>query len=396
MKIRQKFEFYNFILLAAPIALIGVVSVLFLIIFVMTFPVEEIYSSRAALINPIMLMRAIGTFFNNNPSAITYLLLYILLCITICVITSTIITRRLSGSLESPIRRLRNNVDEIRNGSLNFEVIGSEFDELDDLAEGVDAMRRALLLAREREAQLRHERNMLIANISHDLKTPITSIRGYIDGIHDGVADTPEKLEKYLHTIKSKTNIIDELVSNLSTFARLETNGLDFRTSNGDLRDLVLDVIDSYRIDFEDNGIEFYADILPQPLVVNIDGEKMRRVLTNLIDNSIKYRTTENPQIEIKCFAVENNAYITVSDNGQGISQSEIPHIFDSFYRTDSSRTSQIKGNGLGLSIAKQITEKHNGKLWIQSDGHSKGCKATICLPVTKGAVNEENSYNRR
>ncbi len=388
MKIRQKFEFYNFILLAAPIALIGVVSVLFLIIFVMTFPVEEIYSSRAALINPLTLMRAIGTFFNNNPSAITYLLLYAVICITICVITSTILTRRLSEKLESPIRQLRNNVDEIRNGSLAFEVMGSEFDELDDLAEGVDAMRRALIMARDREEQLKHERNMLIANISHDLKTPVTSIRGYIDGIYDGVADTPEKLDKYLRTIKAKTDIIDELVSNLSTFARLETNGLEFNMVNGDLRDLVLDVIDSYRIDFEENSIAFEAEISSQPLIVNIDGEKMRRVLTNLIDNSIKYRAKKDAGIEIKCFSEDSNAYITVTDNGQGIAQNEIPHIFDSFYRTDSSRTSQIKGNGLGLSIAKQITDKHNGRLWLQSEGTGKGSKATICLPLSKGADN--------
>ncbi|MGM9937272.1 MAG: sensor histidine kinase [Candidatus Ornithomonoglobus sp.] len=384
MKIRQRFESYNFILLTAPIAIIGVVSVLFLIIFVMKFPVEEMQITRASLINPVTLTRAVGAFFTNHPAAVTYIITYALICIAVCAVTSTILTRRLSQSLEKPIRELRDNVDKIREGSLSFEVMGSDYDELDDLCEGFDSMRRELLLAREREEQLKHERNMLIANISHDLKTPVTSIKGYIDGINDGIADTPEKLERYLNTIKSKADTIDELVSNLSTFAKLEVSGLEFSMSRGDLRDLVLDVMDGYRLDMERNGIETHIDLGTEALWVNIDGEKMRRVLTNLIDNSIKYRNPEGCLIEVRCFADEGSAYAAVKDNGMGIEPKELSRVFDSFYRTDSSRSSQIKGNGLGLGIAKQITEKHRGRLWLRSDGINKGTTATISLPLAE------------
>jgi histidine kinase len=223
---------------------------------------------------------------------------------------------------------------------------------------------------------------MLIANISHDLKTPITSIKGYIDGINDGVADTPEKLSRYLNTIKSKADMIDDLVSNLSTFAKLEVSGLTFNTEQGDLRDLLLDVLDSYRIDLEQCGIELSIEISPTPLTVRIDGDKMRRVLTNIIDNSIKYRLPESKLLDVKCFADSGSAYIIIKDDGMGIAAGELTRVFDSFYRADSSRTSQIKGNGLGLGIAKQITEKNGGRLWLRSDGINKGTTVTLNLPL--------------
>lgn len=386
MKIRQRFSYYNFIMLITPIVLIGVVSVLFLIIFMIKFPVAGTeYFSRAALINPFNLMNAIGKFFSGNPTAIMYVFIYIIVCIAICSVTNTIITRRMASEFEKPLRELRSNMDTIRNGDLNFEVVGSELDEIDDLCEGFDSMRRALVYSREKENQLKQERNMLIANISHDLKTPVTSIKGYIDGINDGVADTPEKLKRYLDTIKAKAGVIDELVSNLSTFSKLELSGLDFNMSRGDLRDLILDVADSYKIDFERAGMTLETEICNEPLPVQIDGEKMRRVMNNLIDNSLKYRRADSAAVKISCFTDEGNAYVTVQDDGIGIEPKELNNVFESFYRTDRSRTSQVKGNGLGLSIAKQITEKHGGRLWLRSAGINKGTTATLCLPLSAG-----------
>lgn len=384
MKIRKRFEYYNFILLAAPIAVIGVVSVLFLIIFVMKFPVEEMEITRASLINPLTLTRAAGAFCANHPAAVTYIIVYALICVAVCAAISTILTRRLSRSLEKPIRELRDSVDKIRDGSLSFEVMGSDYDELDDLCEGFDAMRRELLLAGERETRLKHERNMLIANISHDLKTPLTAIKGYIDGINDGVADTPEKLGRYLDTIRRKAEVIDDLVSNLSTFAKLEVSGLEFNMTGGDLRDLLLDVLDGFRLDLERSGIELETEFCAEPLVVDIDGEKLRRALANLIDNAIKYRSGADSKITVRAFAGEGGAYVVISDNGVGIEPRELPKVFDSFYRADSSRSSRVKGNGLGLGIARQIVERHGGRLWLRSEGIGKGTSATISLPAAK------------
>lgn len=384
MKLRQKFEYYNFISTITPIALIGVVSIAFLIIAILKFPVEELFLTRTQLLNPLVLIQALGQFFTAHPLSVSYLILYVVLCIMIFVTTNTIFTRRLASSLEKPIRELRDNIDKIRDGSFSFNVMGSDYDELDNLAEGFDSMRRSLMLAREREELLKEERNMLIANISHDLRTPITSIKGYIDGINDGVANTPEKMRQYLNTIKSKANIIDELVANLSTFSKLEGSQLEFAMDYGDLRDLVYDILDSYRIDFENAGITIDADLGDAPMPVKIDGEKMRRVFSNIIGNSLKYRRADSRLLIVSGFTDEGNAYITIEDDGMGIEPDELTKVFDSFYRTDQSRTSQIKGNGLGLGIAKQITEKHNGRLWLRSNGTNTGTTATICLPLVQ------------
>lgn len=382
MKLRQKFSFYNFILIAAPIFLIGVLSVLFIAVFILKFPVEDMQITRASLINPLILTKAAATFFTDNPTAITYIFIWVLMCIIICVITNTIITGRIVSALERSIHQLRSNVDTIRDGNLNFEVMGSDIDEIDDLCEGFDSMRRALIISREHENQLKHERNMLIADISHDLKTPVTSIKGYIDGINDGIADTPEKLSKYLDTIKAKANLIDELVSNLSIFSKLEVSGLEFNMSKGDLRELIFDVIDSCRLDFEHSGINLECDLGDEPLNVNIDGEKMRRVFNNLLDNSLKYSLPQSKAVKVSGFSDDGNAYIVIEDDGMGIAPGELTSVFDSFYRADNSRSSQIKGNGLGLGIAKQITEKHGGRLWLRSEGINKGTTATVCLPL--------------
>ena len=135
MKLRQKFGFYNFILIATPILLIGVLSVIFIAVFILKFPVEEMHITRASLINPLILTRAAAAFFAKNPTAITYVFIWILLCIIICALTNTIITRRIVSTLERSIHELRSNVDTIRDGNLNFEVMGSDYDEIDDLCE---------------------------------------------------------------------------------------------------------------------------------------------------------------------------------------------------------------------------------------------------------------------
>lgn len=384
MKIRQKFRFYNLIMLMTPIFLIGVVSVLFVLIFVIKFPIEELSVTRTELINPVTLVRAFGLFFKENPEAVIYVFLWVVICIVISVATTTTITRLMIKSIEDPIRELTYSVENIKNNNLNFETMGSEYEEIDNLCEGFDSMRRTLIMLREREDVLRNERSMMIANISHDLKTPITAIKGYIEGINDGIADTPEKMKRYLNTIYSKAKTIDNLVNNLSTFSKLEMSRLEFIFCEGDMRELLYDVIDGYRIDFEQSGIEIVIDVSDEPLIVNIDGEKMRRVFTNLIENSLKYRLPESKKLVVKAFSEEGYVYVLIVDDGVGMHSSELDRVFDTFYRADDSRTSQIKGNGLGLGIAKQIVQKHKGRIWLKSDGMNKGTTAVVCIPEIK------------
>ena len=220
---------------------------------------------------------------------------------------------------------------------------------------------------------------MLLANISHDLKTPITSIKGYVEGIQDGIADSPEKMKRYLDTIHTKAEVIDDLVNNLSVFSKLELSRLIFEFKEGDINLFMRDFVDDYRLDLEKNGIKLETDIPTDEVIVRMDYEKMSRVFSNLIDNAVKYRSEDNPTLSVSTMCSDGGVYVNISDNGIGIDENELKNVFDGFYRVDSSRS--IKGSGLGLGIAKQIVEKHGGKIWLKSDGLGKGTTAVVFLP---------------
>ena len=382
MKIRTQFTLYNVIMMITPILLIGVISVCFLIIFIMKYPVEELNITRVSLLSPIVFAQAFGEFFKNHPDAMMYVFLWLLLCLLVLAISSTVITRVMTKSIEKPINDLARAAEDIRGGNLDFEVMGSSYDEIDKLCNNFDIMRKELKRAALLEKSVKKERSMLLANISHDLKTPITSIKGYIEGIRDGVADTPEKMNRYLDTIYAKANVIDETVSNLSMFSKLELSRLSFGFDKLDINEFLNGFFETCRLDFEKNGITLINNISHEIAIVNADREKIRRVFSNLTDNAVKYGGSDNPTITVSTQRQDGGIYISVSDNGIGISENELKNVFDSFYRVDSSRT--IKGSGLGLGIVKQIVEKHGGKIWLKSEGLNKGTTATVYLPLIK------------
>ncbi len=390
MKIKSKFTIYNVIMLLTPILLIGVVSICFLIIFIFKYPVDELNITRNALLNPVVFSAALGEFFKSNPGAIGYLLLWIGICAALMIISTSLTTHFMSKSVEKPIDELARAAESVRSGNLDFEVMGSSYDEIDRLCSNFDSMRRELKLAREREKVMKEERSMLLANISHDLKTPITSIKGYIEGIRDGVADSPEKLERYLDTIYSKAEVIDDMVNNLSMFSKLDMSRLAFKFENCDINAFLRGFIEDCRLDLEKHGFAAKCDISPDKVIVRLDCEKMSRVFANIIDNAVKYRGSE-PTLEITTKTQDGGVYIYISDNGIGIEEKELKNVFESFHRADSSRS--IKGSGLGLGIVRQIVEKHGGKVWLKSDGLGKGTTAVVYLPQL-GGTDEKNTDN--
>lgn len=388
MKIRSKFTIYNAIMLLTPIILIGVVSVGFLIIFIFKFPVDELNITRTSLLSPIVFSNALGDFFTDNPAALGYVLLWLAICIVLMISSTSIATRLMSKSIERPMNDLARAAELVRRGNMNFEVMGSSYDEIDRLCSNFDSMRRELKLAAEREKVMKQERSMLLANLSHDLKTPVTSIKGYIDGIRDGVADTPEKLGRYLDTIYAKAEVIDDMVNNLSMFSKLDMQRLSFKFEKGDINAFLRDFLEDYRLDLEKINITLKCSISDERAMVKLDGEKMSRVFANLIDNAVKYRRPDNPELEIITFSQDGGVYVHISDNGIGIEESEIKKVFESFERADSSRS--IKGSGLGLGIVRQIVEKHGGKVWLKSEGLGKGTTAVIYLPLIEGEAKDE------
>lgn len=381
MKMRKKFTLSNILMFLTPILLIGVITVLFLGIFIAAFPAREFNISKLQLFDFRSLMQYIGVFIAKNPQGIMYIVLWLLLCVMILFGTVSIISLTLSKSIIEPIHRLTRAAENIKNGNLDFEVLHANDDDINNLCVMFDEMRKNLKTSRQREQRLKKERSLMLANLSHDLKTPITSIQGYIKGIQEGVADTPEKVDKYLKTIASKASAIDEMVNNLSTFSKLELDKIQFHFEISDLHAFLRELLDELRFDTEKSDVLLTYNLPEAPAYIKIDYEKMYRVFSNLINNSVKYKREGTGHIFVNSRFEHNGILISIQDDGIGIADKEIEKVFDSFYRIDPARNLNVKGSGLGLGIARQIVEMHGGKLWFQS-GAENGANAFLYFPL--------------
>ncbi|ADK13584.1 MULTISPECIES: sensor histidine kinase [Clostridium] len=312
------------------------------------------------------------------------------------IIANIIISYLFSKRILTPIARLKKATSEISHGDLSFEIVEDGDSEIKDLCSDFEKMRIQLKNSIHMKMKYDDNRKMLVSSISHDLKTPITSIKGYVEGILDGVANTPEKLQHYLRTIYSKSQQIDKMIDDLLLYSKLDLNQIPFNFEKTDIISYFTDCTQECSFELNKSNITIsLKNNLNKSKYVMIDRERFMRVVLNIINNSKKYMgDTKNGSILIDLR--ENNAsiIIEIKDTGCGIDKNHINKIFDRFYRTDSART-ETKGSGLGLAIAKQIVEGHKGKIWAVSEEGS-GTSITISLPKLheRQIIYDEKDFN--
>ena len=264
--------------------------------------------------------------------------------------------------------KLKKATQNIKEGNLDFVLDVEGKDEFSELCQDFEEMRRRLKESTEEKSLIEKENRELISNISHDLKTPITAVKGYVEGIMDGVADTPEKMDRYVRTIYNKTNEMDHLINELTFYSKIDTNRIPYTFSKLNVEDYFEDCSEEVGLELETRGIELvYANYVEKDVMVIADGEQIRRVIHNIISNAIKYMDKPKGIIQIRIKDVGDFIQIEIEDNGKGIGPKDLPYIFDRFYRTDVSRNSSKGGSGIGLSIVKKILEDHGGKVWATS-----------------------------
>ena len=208
----------------------------------------------------------------------------------------------------------------------------------------------------------------LITNVSHDLKTPITAIKGYVEGIMDGVAASPEKLDKYIRTIYNKANDMDRLINELSFYSKIDTNRIPYTFEKINVNAYFADCIEELSIELEEQNIELsYSNYVDENVLVIADAEQIKRVINNIVGNSVKYIDKSKGRVNIRVKDVGDFIQVEIEDNGKGIAAKDLPQIFDRFYRADVSRNSSKGGSGIGLSIVKKIIEDHGGYIWATS-----------------------------
>jgi signal transduction histidine kinase len=300
---------------------------------------------------------------------------FIVSAIIVSIITSYLFSARIA----KPVELLKAATAEIREGNLEHEIIETGDEEIRELCKDFEVMRIQLKDSIRMKLKYDDDRKMLVSSISHDLKTPITSIKGYVEGILDGVASTPEKLEEYLKTIYSKAESIDFMIDDLLLYSKLDMNQIPFDFQKVDINEYFSFCIAESAPLLLKNNIELkLQNELSKTIYVMLDLERMKRVILNIIDNSRKYMNKEKGEIKIILRETSVSIIIEIRDNGVGVSKDEINNIFDRFYRSDSARSGS-KGSGLGLAIGKQIVEGHGGQIWGISHG-DEGTSIMISL----------------
>ncbi len=291
-----------------------------------------------------------------------------------------------------PINKLRFATCKIKEGDLSYSLKSSSKDEIGLLCEDFEEMR--LKLKELIDTKLQYEQNSkeLISNISHDLKTPITAIKGYTEGILDGVADTHEKREKYLKTIYTKANDMAVLVDELALFSKLDTDTIPYNFMKVNLHQYFTDCINELMLDLEVRNIDIgYFNYTNHELTIMMDAEQMKRVISNIIGNSVKYMDKKPGIINIRIAELGDMVEIQIEDNGKGVKSKDLDRIFDRFYREDSSRNSSTGGSGLGLAIARKIIEDHGGTISVSS---KEGTGTTMYIMLKKEMKVDEQDIN--
>ncbi|WP_035321941.1 sensor histidine kinase [Peribacillus kribbensis] len=310
--------------------------------------------------------------------------------ILILIITNGLLTYYVSRSIIRPIRELQKAAKEIKDGNLDDKIEPMSKDELGQLALGFDKMRVRLKESMELQSAYEDNRKELIANISHDLKTPITTIKGYVEGIRDGVANSPARMERYIQTIYNKAIDLDHMIDELFLYSKLDLQRLPFHFEFIQFDHYIQDFVEELQFDVEDMNVVVSLEIEKnRDYSVLGDREHLKRVISNIVNNSLKYNEKVNKKLSFHLSDIQSHIQLSIKDNGPGISAENLPLIFDRFYRADLARGTEKGGSGLGLSIAKRIIEEHKGSIWAESRvGHG----TMISFTLKKAGGQDENS----
>lgn len=304
--------------------------------------------------------------------------------ITIIYFTNRFLTKFVFTKVAQPLEVLSDGVHQIRDGNLDHRINYDAEDEFKPICEDFNEMAVRLsdmVNARQKDETNRRE---LIAGISHDLRTPLTSIKAYLEGLEKGVASTPETQKRYLDTIKSKTNDLEYIINQLFTFSKLDVGDFPFHPEVIDIGQELDGFVACHEKEYDEKGLKLLLIQNVENVCVKIDVVQFRNVIYNILENSVKYKGAEHVETKITCREDRDNVIIILMDNGPGVLKEALTKMFDVFYRSDESRNDPSKGSGLGLAISKRIIERLGGTIKADNIPES-GLAIEISLPKYGG-----------
>ena len=318
----------------------------------------------------MMIVSILLMFIFDDPQVSRLIVVKALwIMVFVMIIYSIVLTAWVNNGVFSHIRELNKAMSCISEGNFDYILDSTMVDgEIKELFNSYEDMRLKLKESSEDRIRDEAKNRELISNITHDLKTPITAIKGYAEGIIDGVADTEEKQNRYIRTIYDKTKDLDRLLNELTYYSSIDNNKIPYNFQRIDVGDFFTDCVEEVGMDLENKNIELNFENLLQPSTrVIADPIQMRKVINNIIGNSVKYMDKPNGIIDIRLLDAVDSIRVEIEDNGKGIATKDLGNIFERFYRTDASRNSSQGGSGIGLSIVKKIIEDHGGYIWATS-----------------------------
>lgn len=299
--------------------------------------------------------------------------------IAVTLFVGTLLAKRMVQKIMTPLDALCEGAQRVSAGNLDEDIPCCGLDELDKVCRSFNEMQHQLSANIEKTNQYERAKNEMLAGISHDLRTPLTSMKSYVKGMIDGVANTPEKQEKYLAVAYRKSEEMEALIEQLFLFSKLETGSLPFHFKKTPIRNYMETWMKETEMEItqKDADISFTSNCGDEEVL--LDAEQMNRVLNNIVSNSLKYNKGRDLHIAVKLTRKSEDVQILLQDDGVGVSDAQTERLFDSFYRGDASRTRPEDGSGLGLSIAEKIVTAHHGTIAAKN---YRGLSIIITLPI--------------
>lgn len=282
-------------------------------------------------------------------------------------IVHTIMAYVMAKKVTQPIGDMMTATDEVKQGNYGYRINTSKESPLSSLSNSLNEMIIELDKGKEYQDKIETVRADFIANLSHDMKTPLTSIKIHAQAINDGIVNTPEKMDKYVNNILKKSSDMDAMLDELKIFNELELGTGNYTMHRINFEHFLQDAVDELNYDVSTDNVELRLSINVASPIIEFDPIKFKRVLNNIIFNSVKYAEVRPLIIDVKLNEHQqaDDAYIelVIADNGIGVASDQYDKLFTQYYRVDPSRNQTISGSGLGLSIAKSIIEHHSGTI---------------------------------
>lgn len=278
-----------------------------------------------------------------------------------------------------PLRSLKEGTEQINDGNLKLQLYHDADDEFKPVVDSFNLMTKKLADSLQEREQQEENRKQLIANISHDIRTPLTAIKAYVEGLRDNIATTPEKQQHYLQVIAKKTEQIDEMIEQLFLLSKIDLGWKAIPLEPLNLTHVLFKCIESNRYAWDKAGAQLHLNLQPN-LFINGNRQLLENILTNIVNNSIKYKTAAHIVLTITLQSKNGNTVLTLSDDGPGVPDSTLARLTEPFYRTDKARSKTANGSGLGLAIVARAIKLLHGSLAI-TNVHPHGLAITLTIP---------------